>query len=274
MLARRRPDRALVALAVLVVASTVVRFALSRGVDAPWIAPDEDVYGLVGRSLVHGHGLTILGGRVPYYSLVYPALVGLASLGTDVATGLTVTQIVQALLMSAIAIPVFFWTRPLAGPRLALFAATLTILIPGLAYSALLMSEALYYPVAVVAVWALAVCLRDPTPGRQLLFVAVLGVALATRLQAVGLVAALVVALGVLAVAERSSAPFRRLLPTLAAFGAVGGLWLAARLVLGQGRTLGAYGTLTEAREYSITDVLSSIAWQTGIVTLTTKCRI
>ena len=72
------------------------------------------------------------------------------------------------------------------------------------------MSEALYYPVAVVAVWALAVCLRDPTLGRQLLFVAALGVAVATRLQAVGFVAALVVALAILAVAERSLAPFRR----------------------------------------------------------------
>ena len=109
--------------------------------------------------------------------------------------------------MSATAIPVFLWARPLAGARLALFAATLTVLIPGLAYSALLMSEALYYPVAVVALWALAACLRDPTLSRQLLFVAALGVAVATRLQAVGFVAALVVALAILAVAERSLRP-------------------------------------------------------------------
>jgi hypothetical protein len=244
---RLGPHGALLALGVLVLASTVARVALSRGVDAPWIAPDEHLYGLVGRSLVHGHGFTVVGEPVPYYSFLYPLFVGLAQLGTSAATGLTVAQVAQALVMSATAIPVFFWARPLTGARLALFAATLTVLIPGLAYSALLMSEALYYPVAVVAVWALAACLRDPTLGRQLLFVAALGAALVTRLQAVGLVAALVVALGMLALAERSFAPFRRLLASLVVLGAAGAAWLAWRLASGSGEALGAYATLAEA---------------------------
>jgi len=263
-------NRALFALGVLVLVSTVVRVALSRGVDAPWIAPDEHLYGLVGRSLVHGNGLTIVGERVPYYSLLYPLFVGLSLLGTDAATGVTVTQVAQALLMSATAVPVFLWARPLAGSRLALFAAALTVLIPGLAYSALLMSEALYYPVAVFAVWVLALCLRDPTLGRQLLLVAAIGLAVATRLQAVGLVAALVLALLILAVAERSTAPFRRLLPALVALGAAGAAWTLGRLAFGSGETLGAYGTLAEAEEYSIADLAASIAWQTGAVALLT----
>jgi len=260
----------LLALGALVVASTVARVVLSRGVDAPWIAPDEHLYGLVGRSLVHGDGLTIGGEAVPYYSLLYPLFVGIGLLGTDAATGLTVTQVAQALVMSAAAIPVFFWARGLAGPRLALFAGALTVLIPGLAYSALLMSEALYYPVAVLAVWLLALCLREPTLGRQALFVGAVGVAVATRLQAIGLVGALVVALCILAVAERSLAPFRRLLPTLVALAAAVVLVVAGRLALGSGDTLGAYGTLAEAREYSISDIASSIAWQTGAVVLLT----
>jgi hypothetical protein len=267
---RLGPHGALLALGVLVLASTVARVALSRGVDAPWIAPDEHLYGLVGRSLVHGHGFTVVGEPVPYYSFLYPLFVGLAQLGTSAATGLTVAQVAQALVMSATAIPVFFWARPLTGARLALFAATLTVLIPGLAYSALLMSEALYYPVAVVAVWALAACLRDPTLGRQLLFVAALGAALVTRLQAVGLVAALVVALGMLALAERSFAPFRRLLASLVVLGAAGAAWLAWRLASGSGEALGAYATLAEAEEYSLGDLASSIAWQTGAVVILT----
>ena len=261
---------ALLALGALVVGSTVARVVLSRGVDAPWIAPDEHLYGLVGRSLVHGDGLTIVGEPVPFYSLLYPLFVGLAFLGTDAATGLTVAQVAQAVGMSAAAIPVFLWTRPLAGARLALFAAALTVLIPGLAYSALLMSEALYYPVAVVALWALAACLRDPTPGRQLVFIAALGVAVATRLQAVGFVAALVGALAILAVAERSFAPFRRLLASLVGLGAAGAAWLVWRLASGSGEALGAYATLTEAQEYSIGAVASSIAWQAGAVVILT----
>jgi hypothetical protein len=261
---------AVLALGALVLVSTIVRVVGSRAVDAPWIAPDEHLYGLVGRSLVHGDGLTIFGDTVPYYSFLYPLFVGLAQLGTSAATGLTVAQVAQALVMSATAIPVFFCARPLTGARLALFAATLTVLIPGLAYSALLMSEALFYPVAVVAVWALAACLRDPTLGRQLLFIAALGAALATRLQAVGLVAALVVALGILAVAERSFSPFRRHLASLAILGAAGAAWLVWRLVSGSGEALGAYATLAEAEEYSIGDLGSSIAWQTGAVVILT----
>jgi hypothetical protein len=261
---------AVLALGALVLVSTVVRVVGSRAVDAPWIAPDEHLYGLVGRSLVHGDGLTIFGDAVPYYSFLYPLFVGLAQLGTSAATGLTVAQVAQAFVMSATAIPVFFWARPLAGPRLALFAATLTVLIPGLAYSALLMSEALYYPVAVVAVWALAACFRDPTLGRQLLFIAALGAALATRLQAVGLVGALVVALAILAIAERSFSPFRRHLASLVLLGAAGAAWLVWRLASGSGEALGAYATLAEAEEYSIGDLASSIAWQTGAVVILT----
>jgi hypothetical protein len=261
---------ALLALGGLVLVSTLVRVVGSRAVDAPWIAPDEHLYGLVGRSLVDGDGFTIVGEPVPYYSSLYPLFVGLAQLGTSAATGLTVAQVGQALVMSATAIPAFLWARPLAGARLALFAATLTVLIPGLAYSALLMSEALYYPVAVVAVWALAACLRDPTLGRQLLFVAALGVAVATRLQAAGFVAALVVALATLAVAERSFAPFRRLLASLIVLGAAGTAWLVWRLASGSGEALGAYATLTEAEEYSIADLAQSIAWQTGAVVILT----
>jgi hypothetical protein len=262
---------AALALGALVVASTVARFAFSRGVEAPWIAPDEHLYGLVGHSLVRGEGLTILGEAIPYYSLLYPLFVGLPTLAADVTTAVTVTQAAQALLMSATAVPVFLWARPLAGARPALLAAGLAVLIPGLGYSALLMSEALYYPVAVVAAWALAASLREPTLLRQLTFVAAVALALAVRLQAVGFVATLVVALGALAVAERSAAPFRRLLPALLAFGAAGALWVAARLAFaGTDESLGAYGTLAEAEEYSVSDVLWSIVWQAGGVVILT----
>jgi len=264
-------DRAVLALGALVLASTAFRFALARGVDAPWIAPDEHLYGLLGRALVRGDGLTVVGEPVPYYSALYPLFVGVTSVVGDLATGLTLTKAAQALAMSATAIPIFLWTRPLAGPRFALFAATLTVLIPGLAYSALLMSEALYYPVAVVATWALARCLQEPTLVRQLVLVVLVGAALATRLQAVGLVAAIALALVVLAVAERSTAPFRRMLPTVVVFGAAGGAWIAGRLVTGGGgETLGAYATLAEAEEYSLSDIASSVAWQTGAVVILT----
>jgi hypothetical protein len=268
---REAVDRWLVALGALVLVSAAARFALSRGVAAPWIAPDEPLYGLLGRSLVGGDGLTVLGEAVPYYSFLYPLVVGLPFAVSDLAGGVTGVQALQALLMSATAIPVFLWARPVSGPRWGLVAAALTVLIPGLVYSGLLMSEALYYPAATLAVWALAGCLRSPTLVRQLVLLGAIGLALATRLQAVGFVAVLLVALGLLAVFERSAAPFRRLWPTLAALGAVAVVWTAARVALGgAGELLGAYAPLSEAGSYSVADVVRSIAWHTGSLALLT----
>ena len=269
----RRPavDRALLALGALVLGSTIARFALSRGVSAPWIASDEHLYGLLGRSLVAGDGLRVLGESVPYYSLLYPLLVGLPFTWSDVAGGVTAVQASQALLMSATAVPAYLWARPVAGPRWALLAAGLTVLIPGLAYSGLLMSEALYYPVATVAAWALATCLRDPTLMRQALLLGAVGLALATRLQAVGFAAVIVLAIVLLAAGERSPAPFRRMAPTLGVVGVVAAVWVGTRIALGGvGELLGAYAPLTEARAYSATDVAQSIVWQTGALTLMT----
>lgn len=268
---RRGLDHALLALGALVLASTIVRFALSRGVAAPWIAPDEQLYGLLGRSLVGGDGLEVLGETAPYYSLLYPLLVGLPFLGNDLSGGVTGVQALQALLMSATAVPVYLWARSITGPRWALLPAALAILVPGLAYSGLLMSEALYYPAAVTAAWALASCLREPTLTRQGIFLGALAVALATRLQAVGFVGVLLVALALLSVFERSAAPVRRLLPTLGVLAAGALAWIAVRLALGDvGELLGAYAPLTEAREYSLGGVARSVAWHAGALALLT----
>ena len=261
----------MLALAGLVLASTIARFGLSRGVDAPWIAPDEQLYGLLGRSLVAGDGLRLLGETVPYYSFLYPLVVGLPFLVSDAGGGVTGVQALQALLMSATAIPAYLWARPIAGARWALVAAGLTVLIPGLAYSGLLMSEALYYPAAVTAVWALAACLERPTLARQAVLLGAIGLALATRLQAVGFAAVILVAIALLAAAERSSTPFRRMLPLLGVLGALAVVWVGTRIALGGvGELLGAYAPLTEAGAYSARDIAQSIAWQTGALALLT----
>lgn len=266
-----RLDRLLVGLGALVLVSAVVRFALSRGVAAPWIAPDEQLYGLLGRSLAAGDGFTILGESVPYYSLLYPALVGLPFVWSGVSTGVMLVQALQALFMSATAVPVYFWARPIAGRRWAMLAAGLTVLIPGLAYSGLLMSEVLYYPTATLAVWMLAMCLRDPTLARQGLLLAAVGLALATRLQAVGFVAVIVVAPALMAVAERSTAPFRRMLPAIAVLGLSSGAWVGGRVAFGGGdQVVGAYAPLTHASSYGVRDIAQSIAWEAGGLVLLT----
>jgi hypothetical protein len=268
---RLRVDRAYLALATLVLASTAVRVALSRAVDAPWIAPDEHVYGLLGRSLVAGDGLTILGEQVAFYSALYPLFIGVPFLVADVATAVAAVQVVQAVVMSATAVPVFLWSRRVTTTPYAFVAAGLTVLMPGLAYSGLLMSEALYFPVAVLTAWALAESLDRPSVARQALLLGAVVLALATRLQAVGFVATIVLAISLVALAERSAAPFRRLALTLGALGGLAVTGLAVVFARGDaGQLLGAYATLGEAESYSVLDVASSIAWQAGAVVLLT----
>ena len=253
-------------MAALVLVSTVVRFALSRDVAAPWIAPDEQLYGLLGRSLVAGDGLSVLGETVSYYSVLYPLLVGLPFVGNELSDGVRGVQVLQAFLMSLTAIPVYLWARPVAGARWALFAAALAVLIPGLAYSGLFMSEALYYPAATLAVWALARCLREPTLARQGVLLGAIALALATRLQAVGFVGVLVVALALYAVLRTLGClDSAHAADAAASLGAAAVVWATTRIALGGvGELLGAYAPLDEAGSYSVVDIARSIAWHIG----------
>src|SRR5437588_734320 len=94
-------------------------------VPIPWINPDEIIYGELGRSLYHSGTFRILGRPTEFISLVYPALVGgPLSLG-NVERGYHLLKLVQALLMSLTAIPVYLWPRSLGARGLAFVAAAL-----------------------------------------------------------------------------------------------------------------------------------------------------
>jgi hypothetical protein len=207
------------ALGGLVLASTLVRAWASRNVPTPWIAPDEMIYGLLGQNLFRDGRLAILGGATPYYSAVVPAVVGLPLSMRDLVLGYSVLKVVQALVMSLAAVPVYLWGRSLLSRSWALAAAALTLALPGLAYSGLVMSEVVFYPVLAAAAWAMAAALESPTRTRQGLFVAALGLAAATRIQAVILVPAFVLAVALDAALARSRARLRAFVPALAAIG-------------------------------------------------------
>ena len=101
----------------MVAVSTVIRSLAARGVGSPWIAPDEIIYALLGRALYESGELSILGAETGFYSLLYPALVGLPLSIADAETGHRVLHVVQALVVSCTAIPVYLWGRTLAGKR-------------------------------------------------------------------------------------------------------------------------------------------------------------
>ena len=213
MAARRRTGWLLAGL--LVVASAAARFAVARGVDAPWIAPDETIYALLGRALWSDGSLSLLGEDAPFYSLVYPALIGLPLSVFGPSAGLAAVQAMQAVAMSAVALVVFAWGRGLVGDRWALVAATLSVLIPGLSYTGFLMSETAFYLVVTLALWALWRVLVLPSPRRQAVLVVAIAAAVLTRVQALALIPAVLLAIALFCGFSRQRSALRRLAPTL-----------------------------------------------------------
>jgi hypothetical protein len=223
-----------------VLVSTALRAWTGQKVPTPWIAPDEMVYGLLGQGLYRTGHLAILGGPTSFYSLVVPAFVGIPLSVHDLTLGYSILKGLQAFVMSLAAVPVYLWGRRLVPQRYALLAAALTLALPGLAYSALVMSDVVFYPVLVLAVWAMAAALESPTRRRQALLILGLVLALATRLQAVALVPALLTAIAVDAFLARSWRRIASFAPTLVGIAALAGAWLAWKLVAG-GSLLAGY---------------------------------
>jgi Dolichyl-phosphate-mannose-protein mannosyltransferase len=203
------------------------------------------VYGELGRSLYATGRLDILGHATPFFSFVYPALVGPFLNFGDLELGYTLLKAVQALVMSLTAVAVFLWARSFVRPRFALVAALLTLAVPGLAFAGFVMTEVAFYPVICLVAWAMARALERPTPARQALAVAGIGVATATRLQAIVLVPALVLAILIKAALDRTwLRGMRRFAPLAGALAAVAVAGIAVKLARGGsalGSVLGAY---------------------------------
>jgi hypothetical protein len=239
-------------LTTLVAVSTALRIWGGVLVPAPWYTPDEMIYGMLGRSLWTTGHLDILGDRSPFYGLVYPAFVGPWLSLHDAKLGYELLKGCQALVMSLTAVPVYLWSRRLMRPGWALVAAALSLAVPGLAFSGFVMTEVAFYPMLVLAAWALASAFARPTGRSQALLAGAIVLAVLTRLQAIVLVPVFVLALVLVAFFTRSSAPVRRLSPLLLAIGA------GAVLVklLGGSQLLGAYGTVGR-QSYNAADVIS-----------------
>ncbi|MGH3133369.1 MAG: hypothetical protein ACRDNY_06445 [Gaiellaceae bacterium] len=248
--------------------SAGARFLVARSFDVPWITPDEMIYALVGESLWESGELSVRGIALSYYSLLTPALVGLPLTIDDLESGVRIAQALQALAMSFVAVPVYLWGKRLTRPSWALVAAALAVLPPALWYGGLLMTEALFYPLVTATLFALARMLEHPAVERQGVFLLLVSISAAVRLQALILLPALMLAVGVHAWFGRSTATIRRLTPVL---GLVGAATVVLLTLYASGRSdlLGAYGELAEATPAS-TGVLAQLTWHGGAVVIMT----
>jgi hypothetical protein len=181
-----------------------VRIWLVSEIATPWILIDELLYASLAES-VASEGRLAVRGEPMATSVLYPILIAPGWLVDDVATAYLLMKAINVVAVSAAAIPIFLWTRRLAGRRAALVAAGLTALLPGLMYSTALMTENLFLPLFVTATYALARALETPSARRWLLALAVAAATVATRPQGLVLGGILLAAVLLFAALEERS---------------------------------------------------------------------
>jgi len=264
--ARRIP--AWVWLVAIVVGSFAVRAWLARGMLGPFIMVDELIYSELGRSLADGGELLVRDIPSPGYGIVYPALISPAyAVFESLTDAYAAVKTLNALVMSLAAIAAFLLARRVVGPGLSLLAAVLAVSLPSLVYTGSVMTENVFYPVFLATALLLTLVLERPTTARLVFLLIAIGVAAATRAQAVALVPALLTAPLLLALFRGEGLrvalrPFRWLYAVV-----LGGGALALVVQLARGRSLadllGAYSIVGET-DYDLGEVLRYLLYHLG----------
>ena len=237
----------------------------SRGrMPAPWIMVDELIYSELGKSVAADGHFLVRGVPSSGYGFVYPVLLAPASGSTRrFPSAYAAAKVINACVMSLAAIPTYFLARRLLTPWLSVGAAALSVAIPSMLYTGTLMTENAFYPVFVLAALLLVLTLERPTALRQVLLLAVCGLAFATRAQAIALVGAALLAPVVHGLIDRDVGRVPRRFATLYGLTAAGRGARArrdrrARAVAAS--LLGAYRAATD-RGYSLTEIGRYVLW-------------
>ena len=172
-------------LGVVVAASTLVHWLAGRRLGGLWILPDEGIYAARAIGLWRHGALPLLNGEGSGYGVLYPLVAGAPFSFGSIARGYASLKLLQALVMSLAAVPVFLFGRRLMSAGYALLAAVLTVASPLLLYSGLVMTEVLFYPVAAVALLVIVRAVERTTVRDQAVAFAALAAAVLTRPQAV-----------------------------------------------------------------------------------------
>ena len=177
-----------VAAAGLILAAMLVRIWLVRKVAAPWLMGDELEYSDMAKSFA-AHGDFLLRGQPVSFLSIYPAVIAPAWLAHSMATTYALAKSINVVVMTLAAVPVYLWARRLVPPIYAVLATALVLCLPTFAFTGILLTENVAFPAVLLSLYAMAAALERPTIIRQLLALALILVAGATRLQAFVLLA-------------------------------------------------------------------------------------
>ena len=199
----------------------MLHWLAARRISGLWIMPDEAIYAQRGLELWSHFRLPILNGQGAGYSVLYPALAGLPLSVSSLADGYAWLKVVQALVISLGAIPIFLYGRRLMPNRYARLAAALTLASPLTLYVGFVMTEVLYYPLAAFALLAMAHAVTTARIRDQLFTLVLVGAAIATRVQAVVLIAVFATAVLLEALMARDRSRLRAFWPVWALLAAI-----------------------------------------------------
>jgi 4-amino-4-deoxy-L-arabinose transferase-like glycosyltransferase len=251
-------------LTAIVAGSAAVHIWLGRQVVAPWIMVDELIYSELAKSFAASAQFQIRGVTTHSFGFLYPMLIAPAwRIEHSIPSAYALAKGINSVLMSLVAIPVYFLARRLLSTPLALAAALLAVLTPSLLYTGVLMTENAFYPLFALVMLALVATLERPAGWRQVGLLALTGLAYLTRAQAVALVPALAVAPALLGLIDRDR---RMRLPAFVPLYAIlaGGAALALLATIARGRSpldlLGAYRAATNTG-YSATEIAKYALW-------------
>lgn len=208
------------ALAGALVVSFVALSALALLVPTPRSLADEVRYVIAAGSLADGDGLRIRGASFDF-SPAYPTLVaGLLAAVPDRDAAYPLIKVLNALLFTLAAVPLYLLARRLLPPRWSIGVALLSLVLPASAGVSLVMTESAAYPAAVLAILAVVLALERPTVTRQLAVLGTVAVAFLVRTQFAVLLPAFVVGLALIWALVPSRRPrrlrdLRTLWPTL-----------------------------------------------------------
>ena len=188
-------------LTALVGFSTVVRGGIGLRVPTSWILPDEIVYSELAKSIAAGHRPAVRGVPVFGWGELYPTLIAPAwALINDPVTAYHVALLISALVMSLAAVPAYLLARLFLGRGASYLVAVMTVLVPSMAYTGVVMTENACYPVFLLSVLLIARAVQRPSVARQAVALLGLGLLALTRVQGLALVGAYLLAIALYAV--------------------------------------------------------------------------
>lgn len=232
----RRPATLILGIVVL---SALTRLIIGLRVPSVWILPDEVLYSELARSIAGGErpsirGLPSFGWGELYPTLIAPAWV----VFDDPVRAYHAALAINAFVMSLAAVPAYFLARLFVSRGHSLVVALMTVIVPSMAYTGVVMTENAFYPAFLLAVYLIARAVRAPSISNQVIAVSSLLVVAVTRIQGVALFAAYAGALLIFAwigPASDRRAYLRRLLPTIFALATLTVAPFVVSLVRGDG---------------------------------------